>query len=253
MLFRSRRRLVRAIEDSTIFGVKTNREFLVAALETPEFVQGNATTGFIGRHFPDGYRPSSPPFPVVALAGALLARSQRDAPLRGNGWIVQPMVLAYGDDRLELTVERKGEALELAGESERCLIQILDVHDHHVRYRIGERIFSARCVCEAGIVFLDVDGRLFEFADATYASATADEGNDSGILRAPMSGAIVLVDVAPGDQVVRGQALAVLEAMKMEHRITAMADGVVASVAVVPGMQVTARDVLITIDVAAQA
>jgi propionyl-CoA carboxylase alpha chain len=69
-----------------------------------------------------------------------------------------------------------------------------------------------------------------------------------GALAAPMPGLILSVTVAPGNAVVEGQLLVILEAMKMEHRITAPAPGVVSAVHVAPGSQVTSGHVLVDVD-----
>jgi 3-methylcrotonyl-CoA carboxylase alpha subunit len=72
------------------------------------------------------------------------------------------------------------------------------------------------------------------------ALAHAGEGHvDGGRLTAPMPGKVVSFAVKAGDRVARGQALAVMEAMKMEHTIAAPADGTVAEVLFAPGDQVT--------------
>ena len=66
----------------------------------------------------------------------------------------------------------------------------------------------------------------------------------SGSLIAPMPGSVTRVAVAPGDMVVTGQLVLVMEAMKMEHEIAAPASGVLAELRVGPGAQVNAGDVL---------
>jgi propionyl-CoA carboxylase alpha chain len=66
----------------------------------------------------------------------------------------------------------------------------------------------------------------------------------AGSLVAPMPGTVVRVAVQVGDEVKAGDALVVLEAMKMEHGIKAAADGTVASVSVEPGQQVDAGTLL---------
>jgi propionyl-CoA carboxylase alpha chain len=67
---------------------------------------------------------------------------------------------------------------------------------------------------------------------------------ETGSLVAPMPGSVTRVAAAPGDRVVAGQLVLVLEAMKMEHQIAAPSDGVLAEVRVGPGAQVNAGDVL---------
>ena len=74
------------------------------------------------------------------------------------------------------------------------------------------------------------------------AAATAREGD--GRLIAPMAGRIVSVGAQPGETVVKGQILVILEAMKMEHEIKAPADGVVAEIGVTEGDQVKPRQML---------
>ena len=63
-----------------------------------------------------------------------------------------------------------------------------------------------------------------------------------------MPGTVTIVEVAPGDAVTAGQTLVILEAMKMEHRITADTDAVVAQVLVQPGMSVDAHQVVVVLE-----
>lgn len=72
------------------------------------------------------------------------------------------------------------------------------------------------------------------------------DGN--GTLTAPMPGLVVSVDVAPGAQVEKGQVLAVLEAMKMQHQLRAAVDGSVAEVFVAAGQQIDSGAVILTIE-----
>ena len=75
------------------------------------------------------------------------------------------------------------------------------------------------------------------FADLEAGAAAAGPST-------PVPGTVTVVEVAPGDRVTAGQTLVVLEAMKMEHRITADADGVVSEVLVTPGQSVDAHQVV---------
>ena len=77
-------------------------------------------------------------------------------------------------------------------------------------------------------VFVDGESWRFEIVDPLAPPPDADTG--AGRLSAPMPGRVVQLLVAPGDAVRRGQPLAVLEAMKMEHTIAAPRDGTVAAV-----------------------
>jgi geranyl-CoA carboxylase alpha subunit len=77
----------------------------------------------------------------------------------------------------------------------------------------------------------------------------AASGSETG-LRAPMSGKVVAVFAAEGDSVRKGQRLAVVEAMKMQHELVAPCDGVVARILVKPGSQVASRQLLIELKLA---
>ena len=75
-------------------------------------------------------------------------------------------------------------------------------------------------------------------------------GNEGGRLTAPMPGKVVSFAVKAGDKVTKGQPLAVMEAMKMEHTVAAPADGEVVELLFAPGDQVTEGDELLSLKTA---
>ena len=87
------------------------------------------------------------------------------------------------------------------------------------------------------------DGVAFEVSGFKQPGAAGGSASD-GALRAPMPGKIVAASAKLGDTVVKGQAIVVLEAMKMEHALTAPFDGTVSELSVAVGDQVTADAVL---------
>jgi 3-methylcrotonyl-CoA carboxylase alpha subunit len=106
----------------------------------------------------------------------------------------------------------------------------------------------ARAVFEGLSLTLLSDGRVWRLAlDDPMGRAERQEGG-SGRLTAPMPGAVVAVLVAAGDAVERGQALMVIEAMKMEHTIRAAVAGRVAKIHFMAGQQVSDGDELLTIE-----
>jgi 3-methylcrotonyl-CoA carboxylase alpha subunit len=77
-----------------------------------------------------------------------------------------------------------------------------------------------------------------------------DEAGDqgvSGLVRAPMHGKVLALLVARGDRVTRGQRLAIIEAMKMEHTLHASIDGTVTEITVGPNSQVAEGAKVLTI------
>ncbi|MGW0879853.1 ATP-binding protein [Streptomyces sp. NPDC002671] len=241
------RRLAGALERAAIHGPVTNRDLLVRSLRHPEFTSGRMDTGFYDRHLaqltepaPDPYAHPSPTTalngvaarpPLVALAAALADAHGRS---RFGGWRnvpSQPQVKRY----------------QVGGE------------EHEVRYRHtrqGPAADGVRVVhADARLVVLEVDGvqRKFEVArygDQVYVNATAltalprfpDPAAQlvPGSLLAPMPGTVVRVaeGLTEGAVVQAGQPLIWLEAMKMQHQISAPAAGTLTSLKVKPGQQV---------------
>ncbi|HEX3408515.1 MAG TPA: biotin/lipoyl-containing protein, partial [Caulobacteraceae bacterium] len=122
----------------------------------------------------------------------------------------------------------------------------------------GERTFEAQVdaslepawVVHDGEVVLFEDGEAYAFTRPRSAGGDAEHAGD-GQVRAPMPGRIVLVPVAIGDKVAKGQALVTLEAMKMEHAQAAPFDAVVAEVLCSVGDQVSEGALLIRLEAAA--
>jgi geranyl-CoA carboxylase alpha subunit len=159
-----------------------------------------------------------------------------------------PILLACGDDqpvRLNATVDAHNAMNVTAGET-----------THHVALEAagtgpvrrvavdGVRREVLAMVASPATVHLAIDGDAYKFQDRLRAPRVASDGRTGNELRAPMNGRVVRVHGKAGDQVVKGQCVVVLEAMKMQHEITAARDGVLADVPVKEGQQVATRALL---------
>ncbi|MFG3659293.1 biotin carboxylase N-terminal domain-containing protein [Streptomyces sp. NPDC047706] len=223
------RRLAGALERTTIHGPTTNRDLLIRSLRHEEFTTARMDTGFYDRHLQEVTEPT--PDPYAPLAAALADAHGRS---RFGGWRnvpSQPQTKRY---------ERAGEEIE--------------VRYRHTRDGItadGVRVVHA----DARTVVLEVDGvqRRFEVArygDQVYVDATrltalprfpdATTQHAPGSLLAPMPGTVVRVaeGLTEGVAVTAGQPLIWLEAMKMQHQISAPADGTLTALHAKPGQQV---------------
>ncbi|MFI1757471.1 biotin carboxylase N-terminal domain-containing protein [Streptomyces sp. NPDC020571] len=224
------RRLAGALERAAIHGPVTNRDLLVRSLRHEQFTSGHMDTGFYDRHL--AALTESAPDPLAPLAAALADASTRAG--RFGGWRnlpSQPQVKRYA----------------MAGEEH-------EVRYHHTRTGLtadGVRVVHA----DADRVVLETDGvrRRFDIArhgDRIHVNATAltalprfpDPATEHapGSLLAPMPGTVVRVaeGLTEGTTVQAGQPLLWLEAMKMEHRITAPVTGQLTALPVAPGRQV---------------
>jgi propionyl-CoA carboxylase alpha chain len=249
-------RLALALERLHVGGVTTNRDFLVATLRHPAFLAGDTTTDFIDRVRPaTTLRLADDDLERVAISAALWLQghNRAEAPVLGDipsGWRnarlpAQHVVFAHhgrtievryrsrrdgsfavGDDRIARVYRWSPGAIDVEIDGRRATAAVA---------RAGDRL-HVQTVC--GTVDLDVVPR---FAVPGGAAAT-------GGFVAPMPGVVLDVRCVVGDRVTAGQTLVVIEAMKMEHHLTASADGVVAEVRVAPGQQVDNGAVVLVID-----
>ncbi|MBM3556770.1 MAG: hypothetical protein FJX47_14600, partial [Alphaproteobacteria bacterium] len=227
-----------------------NRDFLQLALEHPVFIAGKATTGFIdGVLWPQRPKRPAPTIEEAGLAALLLyLRGRRP----GEGYLA-PAVRAAFD------LDWRGETLAVAvlpfgekayrietplGEIE---LEILRLGRGALRYRHAG--LSARVLYafeDDGAVWLDHGGRAERYGEALDAGARARTQGD-GRLLAPIMGKVVRVGAKEGDTVAKGQVVVIIEAMKMEHEVSADHDGMVGEINCRPGEQVAARQHLMTV------
>ncbi|GAA2204738.1 biotin carboxylase N-terminal domain-containing protein [Nonomuraea monospora] len=232
------RGLVAALRGARLHGLTTNRDLLVNILTNRHFVAGDTHTGFLS---PEGPLRATPAVIdegaglAAALALAALNRSRaRVLPGLPSGWRnvrSQPRTLRF-EEIGEVTYDPLPEGVTVTDAAPYRVI--LECDGLRRTYEISHYPGSV-CVDHAdGHAELTPVPRLPEPAEHVA----------PGSLLAPMPGNVLRVEVEPGDRVVKGQAVLVLEAMKMEHRVTAPAGGVVSAVHVEKGSQVDAGAVL---------
>ncbi len=258
----ARRRLARAVEDTLLLGVTSNKGFLAGILRHPVFAAGGATTAFLADHFAgqDSLTPAPPPLRLRALAAALfhVAAARRNAGAAGlTGWrnsAAAPWRYRLDCDGehhdLTLTVDRHAphpRCVVRAGE-DADVIELIAVEDGRCTYLADGVRRVIRFAFDGDALHLDGPLGAIAFRDVTHAAPGADkDAAGSGRIAAPMDGRIVAMHATPGARVHRGQTLAVLEAMKMEHRLASDVDGVVAEVTAAAGDQVRIRQILVTV------
>ena len=205
-------------ESVEVWPVKTNAAFLANALLEDDFVEAQLDTGFIERKLERLVGDDAPDDAIWQAAAdfTLLDAIEENAP-RPIGFRLN------ADPRVAATLFHKGES------------RTVDV--------IGERDTAhATGFVEDARTVVFADGQGFEFALESRGSGAAAAG--SGAILAPMPGKVIAVDVAEGDRVTAGQRLMVLEAMKMEHALTAPFDGTVTELSAATGGQVQVEAVL---------
>jgi len=240
------RHLASVLSRARIHGLVTNRDLLVSVLRDQDFLAGDVSTAFL--EVPRGdlserfCRVSAPVAAAIALAErAGEARTvQRGIPVAFRNVVSQPQVTEFADGtRVEWLGGRDGYGVDglnvVAAGAGEVTLEVDGVRTTYDVAVVGDQV--------------DVDWpgghlalrRTPRFVDPAERVAT-------GSLLAPMPGTVVSVAVEAGQQVEAGQAVLVLEAMKMQHRVSAPHPGTVTEIDVKPGQQVAAGDVLAVVE-----
>ena len=242
-------RLAQALGATLVAGPQCNAGFLKALCEAPGFRGGAFDTGFIGRNLAAlGAAPR--PLDALAVAAGVCAAVAQGAGSPDDPWGASDAFQLSGERRFSLKVTADGEDLnavlvggrEPGASSRRVVIEALGYD--------GAPVYVS--ACEAGsagarpIVIATDDGflvihkgrqtvlRLADPLDADHAA----QNSGGGAVKSPMHGKLAALFVAVGERVARGQRIAIVEAMKMEHVLAAPIDGVVVEVSGAAGQQV---------------
>jgi len=255
---------IKAIERLEIQGIQDNSPFLAAVLSQDRFRSGSITTGYIKEEFPDGFHGLAPDEAVERLIcasaayvhgvltrrdSAVSGRAEPARPLRED-WVVicgarhVPIRMKLGEGEAEITFTQQGRTVSLAtawAPGRPLLEGLLD--DAPFAIAISNR--------PEGYVFrrLGVEARVLvcspETADLHARLPEKAKPDTSKLIMSPMPGLVVSVAVAVGQEVKSGEAVCIVEAMKMQNIIRAEADGVVKAVNVAGGASVAADEILI--------
>ncbi|KOG13184.1 acetyl/propionyl/methylcrotonyl-CoA carboxylase subunit alpha [Streptomyces viridochromogenes] len=237
------RKLRAALAETVTLGVQTNAGFLRRLLAHPAVVAGELDTGLVERVV-DDLVSTDVPEEVYEAAAAVRLDALRP---RGDGW-TDPFSVPSGW-RLGGEHRPVGFHLRITGPVEYVPRGSHTVTDDRVAVTLdGVRHTFHRAALPDG-TWLGRDGDAWHVRDhdpvAASLTGSAHAGADS--LTAPMPGTVTVVKVAVGDDVAAGQSLLVVEAMKMEHVISAPHAGTVAELDVTPGTTVAMDQVLAVI------
>jgi len=236
-------RLAAALARTVIAGPRSNVAFLGALIRASEFRQGKVDTAFIDRNLAAlGAVPRQADFAAAALGVELL--------LEGKAGGEFPDGDASADEAAEANSPwAASDGFQLGGARLHAVPVTIDGESAvaTVSYGAGGMRVAIEAAAPA------TDARVFEAGGEAYvlhhgrqtrvrikdfATATAAAGAGDGVIKAPMHGRVLEIDVAVGDRVAAGQRLAVIEAMKMEHTLRAPFAGIVLQAPVGAGQQV---------------
>ena len=240
------RALERALVDTEVAGSVTNVDFLIALTRHAGFGAGEVDTGLIERDL-DGLIAASEPDPGAVALGVIGLSGLADPGVKGGMTLWQPLrrTIAWDGGEAVLEVEGPGAARvtlngtphEVRWQGDRWWVDGDLRRNRIVNHAAGTSVFGGRTVTLKPLDPLDRAG--------------AETGG--GLTLSPMPGLVKAVFVKAGQAVAAGDRLAVLEAMKMEHTLTAARDGIVAEVLAAAGDQVQAGAPLIRLEEEAEA
>ncbi|WP_431804391.1 biotin carboxylase N-terminal domain-containing protein [Microbacterium sp. bgisy203] len=270
----ARRRLVRAIEDTAIFGFETNLAFLRLLLQRPDVAAGDLDTGLIARVFDDL------PFPEVSdrtFAEAALVRQALDASahadearagasrapatgpwVRADGWRLgdrAPSVYDLVSGTQTARVRVWADPLRVAvGDGDAVPASVradpgtASVGVGTASVGVGGLVRTFPVAAEpGGILWLSADGDAVRVSEAVAEHGADAAADASPTVVSPLPGTVVMVAVADGAAVEVGDPVVAVEAMKMEHVLRAAVAGIV-RLGVAVGDQVSRGGVVATIE-----
>ena len=251
------RKLSYALRQLSVQGVTTNRDFLIRQIEHPDFARGEAHTGFIAEHLDElvgGTNEQLDRASAIAVALFLQQTSQTADSLlsqippsyRNNPYRAPSIKLKVGEQETEVSWQFAGGKFEVTATGASCTAEVLACEPGSIRLAIDDVQREFR-ITEVGHV-LYVHSSLGSCTIVRLARHPVPKSaTEQGAASSPMPGVVLKILVSEGQQVSAGDALLVLEAMKMEQTIRAASDGVVESIKVQTGQVVSPGDVLVQV------
>ncbi|WP_188708726.1 acetyl/propionyl/methylcrotonyl-CoA carboxylase subunit alpha [Polaromonas eurypsychrophila] len=243
-------RMDEALAQVHIVGLSTNVQFLRHVVQSRSFAEADLDTALIPREQAVLFNQEKIGLPAAAAAAVALrlleekALETADPFSKRDGWRSHGVSLRrfefefHGEPaKAELTYLHDG-ALRLAAGGEEGLL-VFSREGEVVTLTFGNQRLTARLYRRGETVHVFARQGATQITVMDLLAHAGEAHGEGGRLTAPMPGKVVSFAVKAGDKVSKGQALAVMEAMKMEHTIAAPADGVVQELLYAPGDQVT--------------
>jgi propionyl-CoA carboxylase alpha chain len=256
---------IAALDAFELDGPGNNIDFLSAIMQHPRFQSGAITTGFIAEEYPDGFHGAPADaelLKTLAAVAAFAATAEADRARRVDGQLGKrlrpPADWSVTIDKVDHAVTVSTDGIAVDGEDLDLSLEytpgdrmvVADGHgadgDEHLTIRIAKARAGFKLTTRgASHVVRVLPARVAPYTAHLIEKIAPDL---SKFLICPMPGLLVRLDVAAGDKVEAGQALAVVEAMKMENILRAEKTGTVKSVAAKMGDSLAVDQVILELD-----
>jgi 3-methylcrotonyl-CoA carboxylase alpha subunit len=225
-------RLAQALDETVVVGPRSNAGFLAALARAPGFRAGDFDTSFIDAHLAElGAVPQGLDKAAVAAAARewlMRERARVATPTPQTPWDAHDGFQLSGARRIELPLIADGDKIAA----------LVEFGPTGVSVAVEGYAPAGVAVSDKDAIYVLHRGRQTRVSTRDLSLDRAGKGDSTGLVRAPMHGKLLAVLVDKGARVKRGQRVAIIEAMKMEHALTAPFDGTVTEVSVSPESQV---------------
>jgi len=249
-------KLARALESAHIGGIKTNRDFLIICLRSQEFLDGDTTSDFIDRVNPDRKIRLSPIEIEHVISISALWIQERNrlkaniAPFMSSGWTngrlpKQNITFIFDHEEYKVLYKYKRNIGYVFEWGKIGIIHSADEYGIDAEFN-GKRHYSRITIKDNNILVHMPFGDVNLEIKPRFVMPGSE--NIQGSLSAPMPGKVIALNVKKGSKVKAGDVLVILEAMKMEHSIKALEDGVVSKILISKNDQVENGAPLMIVD-----
>ena len=249
--------LIGALENTSIFGVRNNRNFLLHLLKQKKFRDGSATTTFMEEAYSNGFIDKEPSLNEYALVASLIYKQKLSQHLReaknvqdeligwsSKGTLSSIFLIKHTEEIKKVSVTYQSQD-NFVVNLDNYSIEVL-LSDDEVR--INGHLFPLLSFNNKQNNYQIITDETDFYFKEIYPSDKIASTEKTGTMRAPMHGVIMDIFFSVGDVVKAGDCLMILEAMKMQHELIASIDGSVVELLTQKGKQVSVDELLIEIN-----
>jgi propionyl-CoA carboxylase alpha chain len=265
-----------ALDEFVINGIASNTPFVSTIMGQDLFRSGDITTAYIGKEFKEGFKgaPLDANSQTLLSALAALVHTKKRALEMSTDVARKSLASAINPPRKDwmVSINDQYNPLHIEPSDDNAIVTFADgkVATIKSNYKAGEKLINGTITCEGlfedfvfSVRFEDLpEGFRFHYRGITETVLVATPRlaelhakipekiapDTSGLIISPMPGLMVSVDVVAGDAVKSGQAVAIIEAMKMQNIIRAERDGIVKAVKTTQGAAVAADEIIIELE-----
>lgn len=250
------RKLTQTLEDVRLAGTTTNLDFLIALSRDNDFAAGRVSTDLIAQKLDQLIEDKADDGETRAFAAVCGAGMMPVADTVGwahldnfVAWGQPERLVSFEDSDAVLRVRKPNQTgFSVVGEDQTTDVDIVAVPDGGFRVTANGITRKATAECIGRNVMIQMGGRSQVFTLADPMSAITDSGGGGDTVIAPMPGLVTSISVEVGQAVISGQTLMTIEAMKMEHALTAPRDGLIKEILTTTGQQVSVQARLVELE-----